>query len=201
MDPGVSRYLTWWGTAIIGLGLIFVGTFMYVMITEDVHWYRTDVVDNRDVRRHSIGDYVRVEGEVALNASEDVIITQRLVERVTWDYYEYDYQVDHVWVTDGRGDPILVLFDNVPHTKEGRHDGDYHRGDLVCIGGFVTDDGSGIKRVRADFVAKHQNDTHAIFWEFYVAAIVVGFVLLLTFIVTRMFLFPRKKEAPDWRGL
>ncbi|NIP35432.1 MAG: hypothetical protein GWN18_10775, partial [Thermoplasmata archaeon] len=73
------------GTALIGLGLIFVGTFMYVMITEDVHWYRTEAVDNRDVRKHSIGDYVRVEGEVALNASEDVIITQRLVERVTWD--------------------------------------------------------------------------------------------------------------------
>ena len=201
MDPGVSRHMHWWGTAVLGLGLIFVGTFMYIMILEDLAWYRTDVVDNRDVRSMDIGDYVRVEGDVALNATEDVVISQRLVERTTWDYHEYDYQVAHVWVTDDRGDPILVLFDHVPHTKEGRHDGDYHRGDQVCIGGYVTQDASGIKRVRAHFVAKHQNDTHAIFWEYYVAAIVVGFVLLLAFVVARVFLTPRKREAPDWRGL
>lgn len=200
MDPGVSRYFTWWGAALIGLGLIFVGTFGYVLITEDLAWFRTEIVDNRDVPTHAVGDYVRVKGVVALNASEDVIITQRLVERTTWDYHEYDYNVDHVWVTDDRGDPILVLFDHVPVTKEGRHDGDYHRGDRVCVGGYVTKDVVGIKRVRAAFVAKHENDTPAVFWDLLVAAIVVGFVLLLLFIVTRMFLSPRKQEAPDWRG-
>ena len=201
MDPGVHRYISWWGTALIALGLVFVGTFGYLWISDDLAWYRSDVVDARDVAPLKVGDYVRVEGTVALNASEDVIVTQVIVEKAVWETEEYEYNVDWVWVTDGRGDAVLVIFDFVPTTKPGAHDGDYHLGDPICVGGHVTDDGSGIKRVRAAFVAKHPNDTPAIFWQYFVAAIIVGLVLLLLFVVTRMFLSPRKQEAPDWRGL
>ncbi|UCC93649.1 MAG: hypothetical protein JSW25_03015 [Thermoplasmata archaeon] len=201
MDPGVTRYFTWWGTALIALGLVFIGTFGYLWINDDLNWYRAEVVDNRDIQSMDVGDYVRVEGTVALNASEDLIITQVQVEKVVWEVDEYEYNVDWIWVTDDRGDPVLVIFDFVPVTKPGAHDGDYHVADPICVGGHVTDDGSGIMRVRAAFVAKHSNDTPAIFWQFFVAAIVVGLVLLLLFVLTRMFLFPRKQEAPDWRGL
>jgi hypothetical protein len=54
--------------------------------------------------------------------------------------------------------------------------------------------------VRAEFVANHRNDTPAVFWQLLVAAILIGLVLLLAFLATRMFLRPRKREAPDWRG-
>jgi hypothetical protein len=192
--------MSWWGTALVALGLVFVGTFGYVLLSSDIAWYRTEVTDNRDIASLAIGEYVRVEGEVALNASQDVIVTQVPVESATWEWHDYEYNVDHVWLTDGRGDPVLVLFDHVPTTKPGRHDGDYHRGDMVCVGGHVTDDGTGIKRVRAEFVANHRNDTPAVLWQLLVAAILIGLVMLLAFVATRMFLRPRKREAPDWRG-
>ena len=54
MDPGVSRYLNWWGTALVGLGLVFVGTFGHVWMTEDIKWYRTDVVENGDVGSYDV---------------------------------------------------------------------------------------------------------------------------------------------------
>ncbi len=201
MDPGVSRYVSWWGTALVALGLVFVGTFGYLWISDDLAWYRTEVVDARDVASMEVGDYVRVEGAVALNASEDVIITQSTVTKAVWETEEYTYNVDWIWVTDDRGDPVLVLFDHVPHTKPGAHEGDYHRGDPICVGGYVTDDGTGIMRVRAHFVAKHSNDTPAIFWAWFVASAFIGLLLLLVFVVVRVFLHPRKREAPDWRGL
>lgn len=201
MDPGVRRVTNWWGTLVLGLALVFVGTFGYIWIVDDLAWYRTDIVDSRDVQSNDVGDYVRVEGMVALNTTEDIIIIQHQVEKATISTYEYEYTVAWVWVEDDRGDPVLVLFDRGSQTKPGRHDGDYHRGDQVCIGGHVTDDGTGIMRVRSNFVAKHPNDTPAIFWQFFVAAIVIGLVLMAMFVVTRMFLNPRKKEAPDWRGL
>jgi hypothetical protein len=201
MDPGVSRYVSWWGTAMIALGLVFVGTFGYIWITDDLNWYRTEVVDNRDIATMTLGDYVRLEGTVALNASEDTFISQVQVEKAVWETDEYEYNVDWIWITDDRGDAVLVLFDHVPTTKPGAHDGDYHLGDPICVGGYVTEDASGIMRVRAAFVAKHSNDTPAVYWQLFVAAIVVGLVLLLLFVVTRMFLSPRRHEAPDWRGL
>ena len=86
MDPGVHRYMSWWGTALVALGLVFVGTFGYVLLSSDIAWYRTEVIDNRDIASLAIGEYVRVEGDVALNASEDVIITQVPVESTTWDW-------------------------------------------------------------------------------------------------------------------
>jgi hypothetical protein len=201
MDPWVSRYLAWWGTALVALGLVFVGTFGYLWISDDLAWYRTEVVDARDISRMDVGDYVRVEGRVALNASHDVIITMEMVEKVVWETENYTYNVDWIWVTDDRGDAVLVLFDHVPTTKPGAHEGSYHVGDLICVGGYVTDDGSGIMRVRAAFVAKHPNDTYAIFWPWFVAAVIAGLVLLLLFVVTRVFLNPRRHEAPEWRGL
>jgi hypothetical protein len=148
-----------------------------------------------------VGDYLRIEGKVALNTTEDVFIIQHRVEKATISTYEYEYMVSWIWVEDERGDAVLVLFDRESQTKPGRHDGDYHRGDQICIGGHVTKDGSGIVRVRSAFVARHQNDTPAIFWEFFVAAIIIGLTLMAMFVVMRMFLNPRKREAPDWRGL
>lgn len=201
MDPGVSRYMAWWGTALVALGLVFVGTLGYLWITDELAWYRTDVVDARDVASMDVGDYVRVEGTVALNASRDVIVSRSTVTKAVWETDEYTYNVDWIWVTDDRGDAVLVLFDHVPTTKPGAHDGDYHVGDPICVGGYVTDDGSGIMRVRAQFVAKHRNDTPAIFWAWFVAAAFIGLLLLLVFVVTRVFLNPRRQEAPDWRGL
>ena len=200
MDAGVRRLANWWGTLVLALALLFVGISGYIWIIDDLAWYRTDVVDARDVQSMDLGDYVRVEGTVALNTSEDVIIVQREVEKATISMNEYEYTVRWVWVEDGRGDAVLVLFDHVGQTKPGRHDGDYHRGDMICVGGYVADDGSGIKRVRANFVAKHPNDTPAIFWSLFVGMIVAGIVLILLFVVTRIFLEQRRPDAPDWRG-
>lgn len=201
MDPGVRRVTNWWGTFVLGLALVLIGTFGYIWIIDDLAWYHTDIVDAKDVSSMDVGDYVRIEGKVALNTSQDIIIIQHQVEKATIDTLEYEYTVTWAWIEDGKGDAVLVLFDRESQTKPGRHDGDYHRGDQVCIGGHVTVDLSGIKRVRSNFVAKHPNDTPAIFWEFFVAAIIIGMVLMSMFVVTRMFLKPRKKEAPDWRGL
>jgi hypothetical protein len=200
MDPGVRRVASWWGTLVLALALVFVGTFGYIWIGDDLEWLRTDVVDPRDVSSMKLGKYVRIEGTVAMNTTEDVIVVQHEVEKATTTAYEYEYTVAWAWIEDDNGNSVLVLFDHVTQTKPGRHDGNYHKGDTVCIGGSVAEDGSGIKRVRAHMVAKHQNDTVAIYWQFFVGAIIIGLILVLLFGVTRLFLKPRKMEAPDWRG-
>lgn len=201
MEPGVRRIVNWWGTFVLGLGLVTVGVAGYLWVVEELGWYRTDVSPANDIQSKDLGEYVRVDGVVALNASEDIIITQEEVERGVWTTLEYEYHVDWVWVEDEDGGVVLVLFDHVRLTKPGRHDGDYHKGDRVCIGGTVaTEGGVPIKRVRADFTAKHPEDSNARYVDLFYASAFVGMMLILVFVLARFLLNPRKTEAPDWRG-
>jgi hypothetical protein len=201
MDPGVRRIVNWWGTLVLGLGLVTVGVGGYLWVVEELEWYRTDVSGASEVQGKALGEYVRVDGTVALNASRDVIITQEEVEKAVWTVHEYEYHVDWVWVEDDDGGVVLVLFDHVRLTKPGRHGGDYHKGDRVCIGGTVaTESGVGIKRVRADLTAKHPVDSNARYVAFFYAFAFVGMMLVLVFVLARFLLNPRKTEAPDWRG-
>lgn len=198
MDVGVSRLVTWWGTLVVGIILFTVGIFGYILVSGDLDWYRTDVMSGQVAMSHDMGDYVRIEGRTTLNATEDVLIVERDVEKAVWTDQEYDYNVDWVWVEDGKGGLVMVLFDHVSVTKPGRHDGDYHKGDRVCIGGTVALEG-GIKVLRADFVAKHRNDTDARFVGYYGAAMFGGMMIVLAFVLARMFLKPPRGEAADWR--
>lgn len=200
MDPGVRRIANWWGTLVLGLGLVTLGVGGYLWVVEELNWYRTPVSDAADVQSAALGDYVRVEGMVALNTTRDVIISERVVEKAAWSVTEYDYHVDWVWVEDDEGEPVLVLFDHVSITKPGRHGGDYHKGDRVCIGGSVALEGPGIKRVRADYVAKYPEDSNARYVEWFYGASFAGMMLVLVFALARFLLHPRKEEAPDWRG-
>jgi hypothetical protein len=201
MEPGVRRIVQWWGTLVLGLGLVTVGVGGYLWVVEELEWYRTDVSGAGDVQSMDPGDYVRVEGTVGLNASEDVIITQEEVQEPAWTTYDYEYHVDWVWVEDDEGGVVLVLFDHVRVTKPGRHGGDYHKGDRVCIGGTVaTEPGVDVKRIRADFTAKYPEDSNARFVAIFYAAAFTGAMLILVFVLARFLLEPRKAEAPDWRG-
>ncbi len=201
MDPGVYRIANWWGTFVLGLVLIFVGVAGYLWVVEDLNWYRTDVSDADEVRSMHLGDYARVEGTVALNTSEDVIITEFDVQKAVMTVQDYEYHVDWIWVEDDKGGVVLILFDHVRVTKEGRHGGDYHRGDRVCIGGTVTTEGGvEINRIRADFVAKHPEDTAARYVAAFYAAGFCGMMVILVFVLARIFLNPRKAETLDWRG-
>lgn len=185
----------------MGLVLAFAGVFAYIFVTDDLGWYRTELVGAREVWEGELGQYVRVEGRFAVNASKDVIIVQEEVEKAVWTSYEYNHTVPWVWMEDERGDPLLVLFGTVSDTKPGRHGGDYHRGDEVCIGGTVAEDGSGVMRLRADVVAKYPEDTPARYAQGFVASAFAGMMLVLVFVLARIFLRPRQQEAPDWRGI
>jgi hypothetical protein len=201
MEPGVRRIVNWWGTFVLGLGLVTIGVAGYLWVVEELEWYRTDVSPASDIQSMDLGDYVRVDGVVALNASEDVIITQEEGSSAIQKTHEYEYHVDWVWVEDEDGGVVLVLFDHVRVTRPGRHGGDWHKGDRVCIGGTVaTESGVPIKRVRADFTAKHPEDSNARFVGFFYASAFIGMMLILVFVLARFLLNPRKSEAPDWRG-
>jgi hypothetical protein len=200
MDPGVRRIAGWWGTLVVGLALFFIGVVGYIVLTKDLAWYETDLSSTREVWGDDLGTYVKVEGRVALNTTRDIIIVQEEVDKALWTTYDYTYTVAWVWIDDDEGDPLLVLFGLVTETKPGRHAGDYHRGDMICIGGTVASDGTGINRLTADFVAKYEEDTPARYAWLFVAGIFVGIVLILVFVLVRVFLKPRRRKAPDWRG-
>jgi hypothetical protein len=200
MEPDVHRLARWWGILVIGLLLFTAGVFGYIVIWGDIAWYRTDVMGAHVAMSQDMGDYVRVEGVVALNATEDVIIVEREVEKAIWTGLEYEYTVPYVWVEDGKGNPLLVIFDHVSTTKSGRHDGNYHKGDMVSIGGTVAVLDTGEKALRADFVAKHRNDSTARFAGYFVAAMFAGLLLAAIHIIYRLFLRPRKEVGLDWRG-
>ena len=75
------------------------------------------------------------------------------------------------------------------------------KGDRVCIGGTVaTESGVPIKRIRADFTAKHPEDSNARYVDLFYASAFIGMMLILVFVLARFLLNPRKAEAPDWRG-
>ncbi len=201
MDPGVYRIANWWGTFVVGLVLLFVGVAGYLWVVEDLNWYRTDVSDADEVQSMRLGDYARVEGTVAMNTSKDVFITEFDVEKAIMTVQDYEYHVDWIWVEDDKGGVVLILFDHVSETKAGRHGGDYHRGDRVCIGGTVaTEGGVEINRIRADFVAKHQEDTAARYVAGFYAAFFCGMMVILVFVLAQIFLNPRKDVTLDWRG-
>jgi hypothetical protein len=199
MDLGVRRVMLWWGTFVLALVLLAVGTFGYIIISGELEWYDTPVSDASDALDGDLGDYVRVEGRIALNASEDVVIRAVEVDKAIWTDTEYEYEVAYVYVEDASGDAVLVLFDHVSETKAGRHEGDYHKGDEVCVGGTVAVEGEGLKALRADFVAKHPVDTPARWVMFYVSSILGGGLLATGFVLARLFLNPRKERDQDWR--
>ncbi len=201
MDPGVYRIANWWGIFVVGLVLMFIGVAGYLWVVEDLNWHSTDLSDADEVQSMDLGNYARVEGTVALNTSEDVIITEFDVEKAIMTVQDYAYHVDWIWVEDDDGGVVLILFDHVRVTKEGRHGGDYHRGDRVCIGGTIaTEGGVEINRIRADFVAKHPGDTPARYVAAFYAASFSGMMVILVFVLARIFLNPRKVDERDWRG-
>jgi hypothetical protein len=200
VEPDFQRLARWWGTLVIAILLFTVGVFGYIVVWGDMGWYRTDVMGAHAAMSQDMGEYVRVEGTVTLNATEDVVITEREVEKAIWTGLEYEYNVDYVWVEDGRGDPLLVIFDHVSVTKSGRHSGNYHKGDKVSIGGTVAVLDTGEKALRADFVAKHRNDTPARFVGYFAAAMFAGLLLAIVHLIYRLFLRPRKEVELDWRG-
>jgi hypothetical protein len=199
MDLGVRRIMLWWGTLVLALVLLAVGVFGFIIVSGELAWYNTPVSAARDALDGDMGDYVRVEGRIALNATTDVVIRAVEVEKAIWMDTEYEYDVAFFYVEDGRGDAVLVLFDHVSETKAGRHDGDYHKGDEVCIGGTVAVEGTGLRALRADFVARHSVDTHARYVMWYVSSILGGGLLAIGFALTRLFLSPRKDRGRDWR--
>jgi hypothetical protein len=200
MDVELDRHLKWWALLLVAIGLVAVGAFGYILVSGELDWHGTEVLGAREAMAHDMGDYVRVEGTVALNASEDIVITERDVTKAVWTDQEYDYNVPHIWVEDPKGATVLVLFDHVTVTKPGRHDGDYHKGDEVCIGGTVAVEGTGLKALRADFVAKHREDTPARLVGYYIAAMFGGMMIVLALALARLFLKPKAREGLDWRG-
>lgn len=200
MRDEVGRLASWWATLVVGLALVTLGVFGYLLVLGDVNWYGTEVSSYRKALSQDQGEYVRIVGRIALNTSEDVVIEQVEVEKAVWTAYEYDYFEERIYLEDAKGNSVLVLFGHVYETKPGRHDGDYHRGDEVCVGGYVTRDRVGIPAVRADFVAKHPEDTPARYASAFAGCALAGMMTVLAFALARLFLHPRRAEAPDWRG-
>lgn len=183
----------------LALAFLTVGVFGYIIVLGELEWYNTPISAASDALDGDMGDYVRVEGRIALNASEDVVIRAVEVEKAVWTDIEYEYDVAYIYVEDSKGDTVVVLFDHVSETKAGRHDGNYHKGDEICIGGTVAEEGTGLRALRADFVARHSMDTHARFVMWYVSSILGGGLLATGYLLTRLFLNPRKERGQDWR--
>lgn len=200
MDLKVHRFAVFWGTLVVGLTLVFVGVMGYIIVSGEIEWYRTPVSDPSEVVARDLGDYVRVEGRIGLNASEDIVIVEHEVKKAIWTTEEYEPTVAFFWLEADSGNTVLVLLDHVSETKPGSHGGDYHRGDNVCVGGTIADEGVGHKVLRANFIAKHPIDTPARFVNYYVAAAFGGMFVVLTLIIQRLFLNPRQKEVRDWRA-
>jgi hypothetical protein len=200
MDLRVRRVAMWWGTLAAGLVLVAVGMFGYLIVSEELRWYETEVSEAKSALAGEMGDYVRIEGRIALNATKDVVVVEKEVTKAVWTVEEYEYTVSHVWVEGDDGGVVTVLFDHISVTKPGRHGGDYHKGDWVCIGGTIAIESTGRKALRANFVAKHPEDTPARFADLYLIAAISGMFLILMFVITRYFLSPRLQKGPDWRG-
>ncbi len=199
MDPQVHRVTVWWGTFATALVLAAVGILGYLTASGGLDWYRTDLSDACDLGTMDVGDYVRVDGTIALNATEDVVAREVEVEKGPWTVEEREWEVPFFYLEDERGDAVEVLCTQVLTTRPGPHGGDYHRGDGACVGGYVTLDNAGRKALRADYVGKHPLDAAARFIGYYYAAMVASGTLLFLFAIGRLFLEPRRKSGRGWR--
>ena len=200
MDPGVHRATVWWGTFATALALAAVGIFGYLIVSGGLEWYRTPLSDARDVAGMDVGEYVRVDGTIALNATEDVVARQVTVEKGPWTVEEREWAVPYFYLEDDHGDAVEVLCTQVQTTRPGPHDGAYHRGDGACVGGHVTLDAAGRKALRADFVGKHPLDAGARFVGYYYAAMAASGVLFVLLLIGRLFLEPRRRPGRGWRS-
>ncbi len=200
MDPRVHRWAMWWGTLVAALVLVAVGSLGYVAVLASVEWYGTPVSDARDLPSMGVGRYARFEGTIALNTTEDVVAEQVQVEAGPWTADDWNWTVPWFYLEDGRGEAVLVLSTQISITRPGPHDGDYHRGDGVCVGGFVTLDASERPALRADYVGKHSKDAGARWAPHFLAALVVGGALIVVFALERLFLEPRRRRAGSWRS-
>lgn len=200
MDPKVHRATVWWGTFAAALVLAAVGVFGYITASGGLEWYRTPLSDARDVAGMDVGDYVRVDGTIAPNATEDVVAREVEVEKGPWTVEEREWTVPFFYLEDERGDAVEVLCTQVSTTRPGPHGGDYHRGDGACAGGYVTLDSAGRKALRADYIGKHPIDAAARFVGYYYAAMAASGLLFALLLIGRLFLEPRRRSGRGWRS-
>ena len=200
MDARVERLALWWATLVAGLALVCVGFFGYMLVSGSLQWYDTPVSSAGEAKAAPLSDYVRVEGTFSLNASEDVLVVQRTVQKGPWEVKEYNYTEPRVYLEDDTGASVLLLMEHVSTTRPGPHGGDYHKGDGVCVGGYATVDPIGRRAVRVDYLGKSPQDASARFVGYFYAAMFGGALLVMLFVVERLFLHPRRKGGPGWRG-
>ena len=200
MDPGVERLALWWATLVAGLALVTVGFFGYMIVSGSLEWYDTPVSSAEEAKAAPFAAYVRVQGALSLNASEDVLVVQRTVQKGPWEVKEYNYTEPRVYLEDGTGASVLLIMEHVSITRPGPHGGDYYKGDDVCVGGYATVDPIGRHAIRVDYLGKSPVDAPARFVGTFYAAMFAGATLVVAFVVERLFLHPRRMVGPGWRG-